>query len=91
MLWFFLPYYFLLMEGGFFVGNVWAIEMQLNQSFFAVEWSVESMRGPIPFSVESTAVDQLSTGKSLLIQVYFNRGFNFNKFTSLSLTFSQVV
>jgi len=41
-----------------FVGNVWAIEMQLNQSFFVVEWPVESMWGPIPFSVESTAVER---------------------------------
>ena len=41
------------------VGNVWPIwiEMQLFQSFFAVDWPVEIMRGPNPFSVVSTAVD----------------------------------
>jgi len=39
------------------VGNVWPIEMQLFQSFFAVDWPVEIMRVPNPFSVVSTAVD----------------------------------
>jgi len=37
------------------VGNIWPIEMQLFQSFFAVDWPVEIM--PNPFLVVSTAVD----------------------------------
>ena len=61
------------------VGNVWAIEMQLNQSFFAVEWPVESMRGPIPFLVESTAVESTAVESTAVDSMEVPTGFWLNQ------------